>query len=117
MGKPPPPYGKIHKKIVFFIEPSPQDQLGNETEQVLSKQEDIEYKVREYSSNLYTKRNTQCSVQEIKTKIGIHKKISKADRMALEEEVTIREVSRLLAKTRNNITPGKSLFTGAFFEV
>ena len=49
--------------------------------------------------------------------IGHLRKISEAEKMELEEKITLEEVNKKLKNTRNNVTPGAGGFSGAFYKV
>ena len=77
----------------------------------------MEWDVRKYYCKLYRRREDVIGKEDILDMTGPIKKISALDKETLEGELTLEEVSKTLMNTHNNVPPGASGFTGAFYKV
>ena len=81
------------------------------------KQSSVEWEVQKFYYSLYKREESFCNKQEIMEYIGEVKEVSEDDRVQLEKEITLEEVSNTLKNTKNNVAPGAGGFTGSFYKV
>ena len=90
---------------------------GEEEIRVVMKQGLLEWEVHKFYWSLYKKEETFCSKEEIMEYIGEVKEVSEDDRIQLERQITLEEVSNTLKNTKNNVAPGAGGFTASFYKV
>ena len=111
---------KKHKKIAKFYNliHTVVDEHGNEEEETLHKQCDIEEEVLKYYETLYKQLDFKHTQNEISDRIGNDiKKISEHEKLTLEEPIGMTKMNHALRNTRNYVRPGVSGFSGAFYKV
>ena len=88
------------------------DKEGEESDEVLEKQCDIEDEVCAHHEKLYSKREVDHTKEEIIVRIGPDvKKISEFEQSALEEPIKMGDLNDVLKCTRNNVSTGVSGFS------
>ena len=93
------------------------DDKGNEKEKNITDQKQIGWEVRKFYWNLYRGQEVVIDWDEIKKMTSHLKTMSEAEKIKLESEITINEVSQCLKNTRNNVAPGTGGFSGTFYKV
>ncbi len=75
--------------------------------------------MKELYEDLYRKRQTNPVYSEIIDALDPNaiKQLTELELKNTEAKITMEELSACLAKTRNNVAPGSSGFTGAFYKV
>ena len=94
------------------------DKHGIETEEVLDKQADIEDEVHNYYEMLYKLRDIEHTEEEKSERIGQEiKKHIRAQKNDSRRSNRNGQLNDALKNTRNNISPGVSGLSGAFYKV
>merc|ERR1712239_63499 len=101
--------------------PTPQEEKNNPTQKQFEEifcQVKIKDKVRDFYANLYNHRPTSPDKDEIIRYVGKEnlKTLTPDELAQTEKEISMYEIETCLKKTKNNIAPGSSGFTGAFYK-
>ena len=85
----------------------------------LLKHSEIMKEVKDFYEDLYKKRQTNPVYAEIVEALGpgAIKQLTEIKLKKTEAKITMEELTTCLAKTRNNVAPGSSGFSGAFYKV
>ena len=95
-----------------------EDGNGNKIERTLEKKDKIEEEVCLFYENLQAQKSVEHSKEEVKNCIGEDLKVITDDeKEKLEQDINKEELNYCIKNTKNNILPGASGYTEAFYKV